>query len=202
MAMPYNQNNHQLNPSSRWNVYIDGANLYYGICDTAGLDQWRVDVVRMSNLLLSAWNGKLGQIKYFTTTLNGQAGWDQKRFEDDHFQCYKDQFVTFKGFNKYDSKTQKFKEKQTDVRLAAQLVGDVCTGRCEAALVVSSDADIAVAIEDAKYFAQGRVTVVAAFPDGQDSRAYLARADSTIRITPEIYRKSMLDFTLSRRRLV
>ncbi|MEV3980820.1 NYN domain-containing protein [Nonomuraea sp. NPDC049758] len=200
MATSYGAAEAILNSDSRWIAYIDAANLYYGICQSAGPDYWRVDVVRMCNQVLKAYNGKLAKVKYFTTALSGQAGVDQKQFEQDTILVYGKQFQPFMGKTKYDDKTGGFKEKQVDVRLAAQLVGDLCTKACEAALVVSSDSDLAAAIGEARYYAPGR-TIVAAHPDGVPSGAYTDVVDEAIPIDAGMYRNAArLDVTLTKYR--
>ncbi|MEU4222812.1 NYN domain-containing protein [Nonomuraea sp. NPDC026600] len=187
-----------LGRDSRWIAYIDASNLYYGICETAGARFWRVDVVRMCDQLLKGYAGKLIKVKYFTTALSGQAGADQKQFEQDTISVYGRQFQPFMGQTKYDDKTGSFKEKQVDVRLAAQLVGDLCTRECEAALVVSSDADLAAAIREARWYAPGK-TIVAAHPDGVRSGAYTEVVDEAIPIDRGLYSNAArLDFTLEK----
>ncbi|MEU7860858.1 NYN domain-containing protein [Nonomuraea sp. NPDC049141] len=200
MATGYGAASTVLNSDSRWIAYIDAANLYYGICATAGPDYWRVDVVRMCDQVLKKYNGTLTKVKYFTTALSGQAGVDQRKFEQDTISVYAKQFQPFMGQAKYDDKTGSFKEKQVDVRLAAQLVGDLCTGECEAALVVSSDSDLAAAIREARYYAPGK-TIVAAHPDGVRSGAYTGVVNEAILIDAGLYRNAArLDVTLERSR--
>ncbi|MFG1678884.1 NYN domain-containing protein [Nonomuraea sp. NPDC049269] len=200
MATGYGAASTVLNSGSRWIAYIDAANLYYGICETAGPDYWRVDVVRMCDQVLKKYNGTLTKVKYFTTALSGQAGVDQRKFEQDTISVYAKQFQPFMGQAKYDDKTGSFKEKQVDVRLAAQLVGDLCTGECEAALVVSSDSDLAAAIREARYYAPGK-TIVAAHPDGVRSGAYTGVVNEAILIDAGLYRNAArLDVTLERSR--
>ncbi|MGW4407215.1 hypothetical protein ACWEJ6_24530 [Nonomuraea sp. NPDC004702] len=128
-------------------------------------------------------------MKYFTTALSGQAGVNQKQFGQDTFRVYGKQFQPFMGKTKYDDKTGSFQEKQVDVPLAAHLVGDLCTEVCEAALVVSSDSDLAAAIGEARYYAPGR-TIVAAHPDGVPSGAYTDVVDEAIPIDAGMYRNA------------
>lgn len=200
MATGYGATTTVLNADSRWIAYIDAANLYYGICETAGPDFWRVDVVRMCDLLLKKYNGTLIKVKYFTTALSGQAGVDQRQFEQDTITVYNKQFLPFMGRTKYDDKTGNFKEKQVDVRLAAQLLGDLCTNQCEAALVVSSDSDLAAAIREARWYAPGK-TIVAAHPDGQPVGAYTEVVNEAIPIDRGMYRNAArLDVALDRLR--
>ncbi|MFD1537195.1 NYN domain-containing protein [Nonomuraea guangzhouensis] len=200
MATGYGAAATVLNEHSRWIAYIDAANLYYGICETAGPEYWRVDVVRMCDQVLKKYNGTLTKVKYFTTALSGQAGVDQRKFEQDTISVYGQQFQPFMGQAKYDDKTGSFKEKQVDVRLAAQLVGDLCTGGCEAALVVSSDSDLAAAIREARWYAPGK-TIVAAHPDGVRSGAYAEVVNEAIPIDAGLYRNAArLDVTLERSR--
>jgi uncharacterized LabA/DUF88 family protein len=198
MATSYGAATTVLTTNSRWIAYVDAANLYYGICENAGSQYWRVDVFRMCDQLLKNYNGKLVTVKYFTTALNGQAGVDQKQFEQDMISVYRNQFQPVMGQIKYDEKTGSFKEKQVDVRLAAQLVGDLCTGQCEAALVVSSDSDLAAAIREARCYAPGK-TIVAAHPDGVCSRAYTDVVNEAKLIDPGMYiNAARLDVTLQK----
>ena len=198
MATGYGAATTVLDSESRWIAYIDAANLYYGICETAGAQFWRVDVVRMCDQVLKGYYGKLIKVKYFTTALSGRAGEDQKRFEQDTISVYGNKFQPFMGRTTYDDKTGTFKEKQVDVRLAAQLVGDLCTKECEAALVVSSDSDLAAAIREARWYAPGR-TIVAAHPDGVPSGAYTEVVNQAILIDAGLYRNAArLDVTLEK----
>ncbi|MFF0865162.1 hypothetical protein ACFYUV_25650 [Nonomuraea sp. NPDC003560] len=86
------------------------------------------------------------------------------------------------------------------MRLAAHLVGDLCTEACEAALVVSSNSDLAAAIGEARYYARGR-TIVAAHPDGVPSGACTDVVDEAIPIDAGMYRNAArLDVTRTKYR--
>lgn len=104
-------------------VYIDGFNFYYGLKKNY---KWRrfywLDVVKFFEMFIKP---------------------------DQELLCVKYLHKTIKCFNcGYLIKT--YEEKESDVRIATQIVNDANNHICDVAIVVSADSDMIPAIELAK----------------------------------------------------
>lgn len=196
-------------PSLKWAAYIDGSNLYYAISDKHLANYWRVDVVKLCDSLLEPvlrkHPGKLVKVKYFIAELFGSEGEAQEEFERDTSVAYPQLFKRFKGHTKFDLNTRNYKEKGVDTRLASQLVGDLCSGAYDAALVISSDSDLAVAIEEALNYAPEKI-IAAAHPDGVTPRYYSTLSSKkgfvgSILVDPNIYRELKIGDTLKEKQI-
>lgn len=138
-------------------VYIDGFNFYYGLKKNY---KWRrfywLDVVKFFEMFIKP-DQELLCVKYFSAKPDNidkalrQNAFFQANKENSKFQLILGKYLhkTIKCFNcGYLIKT--YEEKESDVRIATQIVNDANNHICDVAIVVSADSDMIPAIELAK----------------------------------------------------
>ncbi len=154
-------------------VYVDGFNFYYGLRESA---RWKryywLDIVKLFESFMRP-NQELVAVKYFSAKPDDI---EQSRRQNAFFQANKEnpkfrlilgkylkkEIVCFKCGNVIHT----HEEKETDVRLATQIVSDAYQKNCDVAIVVSADSDMIPAIELA---IQARQKVFVYFPPNQYS---------------------------------
>lgn len=157
-------------------VYVDGFNFYYGLKkDIAWKRYYWLDFVRLFEKFMQK-NQALVAVKYFSARPISNE--DKARRQNMLFEANKEnpKFKLIMG--KYLKKRivckrcgfvmNTYEEKESDVRIATQIVNDVKNGECDTAIVVSADSDMIPAIELARS-AGGRVYVF--FPPNHHSGA-------------------------------
>lgn len=148
-------------PPERVVAYIDGFNLYFGICDRLLRQYLWLDVHKLAKKLAFP-NQIVGVTKYFTARVKGAKEGDSKRFaaEQDAKRkrqtTYLDalstvpQIVKFEG-NYYDNLVKcngcgrtwhDQEEKMTDVAIATEMLADAYLDLCDTFLLVSGDSDL------------------------------------------------------------
>lgn len=131
----------------RVSVYIDGFNLYFGICDLHARYK-RLDVHKISQAMLKD-RQALIDVKYFTARISGDPTKEsrQRRYLDaidttpaqvyyGHYlgkpvQCHRCHHTWIKN-----------EEKMTDVNIATQLLLDAYHDRYDRAVIVGGDSDL------------------------------------------------------------
>ncbi len=143
-----------MTPKQKVIVYIDGFNFYYGLRKNA---VWRryywIDVVKLFEMFLRP-NQELVAVKYFSAKV---ADNDKSLRQNAFFQANKENPKFHLVLGKYLRKEIKcfrcgniirtFEEKESDVRIATQIVADAYKKNCDVSIVVSADSDMIPAIE-------------------------------------------------------
>ena len=154
-------------------VYIDSFNFYYGLKLTT---RWRkyywLDIVKLFESFIRP-NQELIAVKYFSAR---PYDIEQSRRQNAFFQANKENPKFRLILGKYLKKEitcfkcgnviHTHEEKETDVRIATQIVADAYQKNCDVAIVVSADSDMIPAIELAT---QARQKVFVYFPPNQYS---------------------------------
>lgn len=149
-------------------VYIDGFNLYYGL---HAKPQWKryywLDFVRLFDQFMSS-NQELIAVKYFSALVSDMEKKDrQKKLfaanqENPRFQLTLGKYLKKKiKCPNCLTRFKTYEEKETDVRLATQIVSDALQHKCDIAIIVSADSDMIPAVEIAK---QAGIQVAVFFP--------------------------------------
>ena len=193
-------------------VYIDGFNFYYGL---RGDRRWKkyywLDVVKLFEAFMRP-NQELVAVKYFSARPDDI---ERSRRQNAFFQANKENPKFHLVLGKYLKKEitcfkcgnviHTYEEKETDVRIATQIVADAYQKNCDAAIVVSADSDIIPAIELA---IQARQKVFIYFPPNQYSSnlasmgigkpTQLQRYESRFRqsLLPDVIHLSVADYDL------
>ena len=135
-------------------VYVDGFNLYYGLKKNL---KWRryywLDVVCFFEMFIKP-NQELVCVKYFSAKPDNldkalrQNAFFQANKENLKFQLFLGKYLR-KNIKCYNCGfvIQTYEEKESDVRIATQIVNDANNHYCDVAIVVSADSDMVPAIE-------------------------------------------------------
>jgi len=135
-------------------VYIDGFNFYFGLKSNA---KWKkyywLDVVKLFEMFMRP-NQELVAVKYFSAKPDDI---DQSLRQNAFFQANRENPKFKLILGKYLKKSitcfrcgniiHTHEEKETDVRIATQIVADAYQKNCDISIVVSADSDMIPAIE-------------------------------------------------------
>ncbi len=138
-------------------VYVDGFNFYYGLKNDP---RWKryywLDVVALFEKFMRPDQELIG-VKYFSARPEDA---DQNARQYAFFQANKENPKFSLILGKYLRKSitcfncgnviRTHEEKETDVRIATQIVADAYEKNCDVAIVVSADSDMIPAVELAK----------------------------------------------------
>ena len=139
-------------------VYVDGFNFYYGLKAISSRDRrWKkfywLDVVAFFEKMLND-KQELIEVNYFSARpYNISAAKKQDLFFSANKLNAKFRLVLGKYLKKdilcYYCKNiiHSYEEKETDVRIATQIINDVYKNRCDITIIVSADSDIIPSVE-------------------------------------------------------
>jgi uncharacterized LabA/DUF88 family protein len=135
-------------------VYVDGFNFYYGLKKNI---RWRryywLDIVRFFEMFMKQ-DQELVCVKYFSAKPDNmdkalrQNAFFQANKENPKFQLILGKYLR-KNIKCYNCGylIQTYEEKESDVRIATQIVNDANNHNSDVAIVVSADSDMIPAIE-------------------------------------------------------
>ncbi len=139
-------------------VYIDGFNFYYGLKTISQKDKsWKkfywLDIVAFFERMLKS-NQELVEVIYFSARPhNIEASKRQSTFFsanrlNSKFKLILGKYLKKNIVCKNCGKTiHSYEEKESDVRLATQIINDVYKERCDISIIVSADSDLMPSIE-------------------------------------------------------
>ncbi len=150
-------------------TYIDGFNLYHGLCDKGWRRYLWLDIYAFSNSLLQ-FNQELVKVKYFTADITHNPPKQARQ------SVYLDALSTLTSVEIIKGKYLEVpfechlcnghgfvhKEKMTDVNIAIEMLLDAQTNNFDAAILVSADTDLVPVVKYVVQRLDKRVTV--AFP--------------------------------------
>ena len=192
-------------------VYVDGFNFYYGLRSEA---RWKkyywLDMVKFFDLFMKE-KQELVAVKYFSAR---PYDIEKKRNQNAFFQANKEnprfQLILGKYLKKeivcrkcgYQIRT--YEEKESDVRIATQIVADAYKKKCDVAIVVSADSDMIPAVELAK---EAKQQVFVYFPPNHystdlnsicNSTVFLNRYESRFKqcLLPDVVHLEVADYDL------
>lgn len=186
-------------PKKRLAVYVDGANLYWGLHTATKTSLLWLDLVKLAKTLRPRSN--LVKVRYFTTIVDGEpkAQSRQGHYIDAleaknspvlsiHKGRYQKKLITCHGCG--DSWHRR-EEKETDVNIAVSLVADAAKGLMDDALILSADSDLAPAARTAMDV-NGRLFVTAAFPPARSSEELKRLMSASFHIGVDKIKRSQL----------
>jgi uncharacterized LabA/DUF88 family protein len=146
----------KLQEKQRVIVYVDGFNFYYGLKTPQWKKYYWIDIVKLFESFMRP-NQELVAVKYFSAKPTDigkskrQDAFFQANNENSKFRLVLGKYLRkeiecFKCHNIIHT----YEEKETDVRIATQIVADAYQKNCDIAIVVSADSDMIPAIELAK----------------------------------------------------
>ena len=129
-------------------VYVDGFNFYYGLKDNSWRKFYWLDLVKFFERFVRP-DQELVKVKYFSAKPNDI---DKSRRQNAFFQANQENPKFELILGKYLHKTitchncgyviNTYEEKETDVRIATQIVADALKKQCDIAIIVSADSDM------------------------------------------------------------
>ncbi|GHU77216.1 hypothetical protein FACS189414_4150 [Bacteroidia bacterium] len=143
----------QIRPKQKVIFYIDGFNFYFGLRDKNWRKYYWLDMVGFFSSFLRS-HQELVEVHYFSARPTNK---DKSNRQDILFLANKmnPQFILHLG--KYLKKDitckncgtviHSFEEKETDVRIATNMLSDVYTNRCDVSILVSADSDLVPPIQ-------------------------------------------------------
>jgi uncharacterized LabA/DUF88 family protein len=153
-------------------VYVDGFNFYYGLKTPSWKRYYWLDIVKLFESFMRP-NQELVAVKYFSARPTDIS---KSKRQDAFFQANKENPKFKLILGKYLKKEiecfgchriiHTYEEKETDVRIATQIVADSYQKNCDIAIIVSADSDMIPAIELAK---EAKRKVFVYFPPNQYS---------------------------------
>ena len=183
-------------------VYIDGFNLYEGLCEQGWRKYLWLNLETFSESLLT--NGqKLAQVKYFTTRVSHPF---EKRKRQSTFIDALGTLPKLRisyGRFKPDEKTCERcsaivhyqTEKQTDVNIASEMLIDTFNKEFETAILVSGDSDLVAPVKYIRSLSDGR-SIVVAFPPKRESYELESVATAAYRIVKKKFRDNQFPETV------
>lgn len=142
-------------------AYVDGFNFYYGL---KGDPKWKryywLDIVKFFEKFMKP-DQELIKVKYFSARPDNQEknarqyAFFQANMENSRFQLILGKYLKKKitCFN-CGNIINTYEEKESDVRIATQIVSDSYEKNCDIAIVVSADSDMIPSVELAKQAGQ------------------------------------------------
>lgn len=189
-------------------VYVDGFNLYKGQLESRPENKW-LDLERLFDSLLDDY--EIARIHYFTANVRGSANPEDPSAPDrqaaylralghlPRVTIHRSQFsihpsrARLRGTGDVRwADVWKVQEKGSDVKLAVQLVVDAVDQEYDAYVVVSSDSDLAAAIDVAINRCCGRHVMVV-YPRDERTRDFeKVGVRSTLYLRPSLVAQSQL----------
>lgn len=142
-------------------VYVDGFNFYYGLKkDPKWKRYYWLDIVSLFEKFMRQ-DQELIAVKYFSARPTNddqntrQYAFFQANMENPKFHLILGKYLRkeIKCFN-CGNTIHTYEEKETDVRIATQIVADAYEKNCDVSIVVSADSDMIPAVELAKQAGQ------------------------------------------------
>jgi uncharacterized LabA/DUF88 family protein len=135
-------------------VYVDGFNFYYGLKSKGWKKYYWLDIVKFFEKMMEG-DYELIEVNYFSARpINDrEASNRQKDLFSANLLNRKFKLTLGKYLRKSIKCTScgktfdSFEEKETDVRIATQIINDVYKNRCDLSVIVSADSDLAPSIE-------------------------------------------------------
>jgi len=135
-------------------VYVDGFNFYYGLRKNPNWKKYYwLDVVKFFEMFMKE-NQELIAVKYFSAKPDdieksrNQNAFFQANKENPKFQLILGKYLKKEVVCYGCGRTiYTHEEKESDVRIATQVIRDVFKNNCDIAIIVSADSDMVPAVE-------------------------------------------------------
>ena len=130
-------------------VYIDGFNFYFGLKSKKWKKYYWLDLVKFCNQFLKP-HQELVEVNYFSAvSSNNKAKQDRQDLFftanklNSKFNLHLGKFLKkSKTCNKCNFSYDTFEEKETDVRIATNIIRDVVLNKCTLSILITADSDL------------------------------------------------------------
>lgn len=129
--------------------YIDGFNFYFGLKSKSWKKYYWLDMVKFCSQFLRP-HQELIEVNYFTSIPNNKTGQQDRQDLFLSANRQNPQFILHLG--KFMSKDKKcfncknkivsYEEKETDVRIAVEMIRNCVIDKCDVSILVSADSDL------------------------------------------------------------
>lgn len=129
--------------------YVDGFNFYFGLKSAAWKKYLWLDMVKFCSQFLRP-HQELVEVNYFTSIPDNKDGQQDRQDLFLSANRQSPQFILHLG--KFMSKNKKcfkcknkivsYEEKETDVRIATEMIRNVVGSRCDISILISADSDL------------------------------------------------------------
>jgi uncharacterized LabA/DUF88 family protein len=153
-------------------VYIDGFNFYFGLKSKKWKKYYWLDLVKFCNQFLKP-HQELVEVNYFSAvSSNNKAKQDRQDLFftanklNSKFNLHLGKFLKkSKTCNKCNFSYDTFEEKETDVRIATNIIRDVVLNKCTLSILITADSDLIPPIDCIKEIAPLHKIIVYFPPD-------------------------------------
>lgn len=185
-------------------IYIDGFNFYHGLKSKKWRRYYWLDVVKFFESFIKS-HQLLVAVYYFSAVPKDDKG--QIRRQQAFFSANKLNPKFNLVLGQYKRKNIKlrdgsihstFEEKETDVRIATQMIGDVVKDKCDLSILVSADSDLMPPIEFIKEY-KPLHKILVYFPPNRESTELKFIGNKYIHLErhEDRFRKNMLNDEIS-----
>lgn len=183
-------------------VYIDGFNFYYGLKHKKWKQFYWLDIVKFFEKFAKPYQ-EITQVHYFSAIPHDLDKQDRQdlfflanklnpKFNLQLGKFLKKNIKCFECGNQYKS----YEEKETDVRIATQMIRDVVQEKCDSSILVSADSDLIPPIEFIREYKPSH-KIYAYFPPKRFSFDLSNKAEKFIKL--ERHHDKFQDSVLSER---
>ncbi|MDR0865593.1 MAG: NYN domain-containing protein [Candidatus Symbiothrix sp.] len=137
-------------------IYVDGFNFYYGLKSKGWRKYYWLNVVSFFERLLKPYQ-ELVEVNYFSARPTDigknerQNTFFSANLMNNKFKLYLGKYLKKEIKCKYCNQIiHTFEEKETDVRIATQILSDAFNKRCDISILCSADSDLVPPIEKIK----------------------------------------------------
>lgn len=127
-------------------AYVDGYNLYWGMLD----NEWRkylwLDLTSLCEKLMRPYQ-KLVAVRYHTAISKENAEQKDRQNRFLSANSLNPKFKIYYGQFKKPPNRNYFVEKETDVRIAVNMIRDVIYNNCDRTMLISADSDLVPALD-------------------------------------------------------
>lgn len=133
--------------------YVDGFNFYFGLKSKGWRRFYWLDMVKFFSRFVRS-HQELVEVNYFSAKPVDKDKLDRQDFLfsanklNPQFKLHLGKYLSKKmKCHTCNTKIKTFEEKETDVRIATQMISDVVNDRCDISILVSADSDLVPPIE-------------------------------------------------------
>lgn len=181
-------------------VYIDGFNFYFGLKSKKWKKYYWLDIVKFCSLFLKP-HQELVEVNYFSAiSSNNKAKQDRQDLfftankQNPKFNLHLGKFLKkTKTCNSCKASYDTFEEKETDVRIASNMIRDVVLKKCHLSILISADSDLIPPIDCIKEI-QPLHKIIVYFPPNRFSYDLEKKTTNSIKLEnhKDKFEKSML----------
>lgn len=167
--------------------YVDGFNFYFGLKDKKWKNFYWLDMIKFCSAFVKP-HQELIEVNYFSAVqkdIGKQERQDlffQANIKEPKFKLHLGKYLTKKQkCNSWGVKFKAHEEKETDVRIAIQMVKDVVQDKCDISILISADSDLVPPIEFIREF-NPKHKIITYFPPKRFSNNLIQLSNKIVKL--------------------